>query len=95
MPRNLPLSAKTAFLKKRIADAEKHKNDALAFTKKNSQLANQKTQLRNQLLQQRRLTGVTQPSPEEQKLNADLKAYTTRLEWAMQCHRWIEADQKA
>ena len=95
MPRNLPLSAKTAFLKKRIADAEKHKNDALAFTKKNSQLANQKTQLRNQLLQQRRLTGVTQPSAEEQKLNADLKAYTTRLEWAMQCHRWVEADQKA
>lgn len=95
MPRNLSQSAKTAFLKKRIADAEKHKNDALAFTKKNSQLANQKTQLRNQLLQQRRLTGNTQPSAEEQKLNADLKAYSARVEWAMQCHQWIEADQKA
>ena len=95
MPRNLSQSAKTAFLKKRIADAEKHKNEALAFTKKNSALANQKTQLRNQLFQQRSLTGITQPSAEEQKLNADLKAYTTRLEWAMQCHRWIEADQKA
>ena len=95
MPRNLSQSAKTAFLKKRIADAEKHKNDALAFTKKNSQLAKQKTQLRNQLLQQRRLTGNTQPSAEEQKLNADLKAYSARVEWAMQCHQWIEADQKA
>ena len=95
MPRNLSQSAKTAFLKKRIADAEKHKNDALAFTKKNSQLANQKTQLRNQLLQQRKLTGITQPSAEEQKLNADLQAYSARIDWAMQCHRWIEADQKA
>ena len=95
MPRNLSQSAKTAFLKKRIADAEKHKNDALAFTKKNSQLANQKTQLRNQLLQQRRLTGITQPSAEEQKLNADLKAYAARIDWAMQCHQWIEADYKA
>ena len=95
MPRNLSQSAKTAFLKKRIADAEKHKNDALAFTRKNSKLANQKTQLRNQLLQQRKLTGATQPSAEEQKLNADLKAYSTRIDWAMQCHQWIEADQKA
>ena len=95
MPRNLSQSAKAAFLKKRIADAEKHKNNALAFTKKNSELANQKTQLRNQLLQQRKLTGITQPSAEEQKLNADLKAYSARIEWAMQCHQWIEADQKA
>ncbi len=95
MPRNLSNSSKTAFLKKRIADAEKHKNDALAFSKKNAGLANQKTQLRNQLVQQRRLAGIAQPSVEEQKLNADLKAFTTRIDWAMQCHRWIEADQKA
>jgi 5-methylcytosine-specific restriction endonuclease McrA len=95
MPRNLSQSAKTTFLKKRIADAEKHKNDARVFTKKNSELANQKKQLRNQLLQQRRLTGNTQPSAEEQKLNADVKAYSARVEWAMQCHQWIEADQKA
>jgi 5-methylcytosine-specific restriction endonuclease McrA len=95
MPRNLSQSAKAAFLKKRIADAEKHKNNALAFTKKNSDLANQKTQLRNQLLQQQKLTGIAQPSAEEQKLNADLKAYSARIEWAMQCHQWIEADQKA
>lgn len=95
MPRNLSQSAKTAFLKKRVADAEKHKNDALAFTEKNSQLANQKRQLLNQLLEQRRLTGVIQPSAEEQKLNADLKAYSARIDWAMQCHQWIEADQKA
>lgn len=95
MPSNLSQSAKAAFLKKRIADAEKHKNDALAFHKKNSDLANQKRQLLNQLLQQRRLTGVAQPSAEEQKLNADLTAYSARIDWAMQCHRWIEADQKA
>lgn len=95
MPRNLSQSAKTAFLKKRIADAEKHKNDALAFGKKNSQLANQKRQLLNQLTEQRRLTGVIQLSAEEQKLNADLTAYSARIDWAMQCHRWIEADQKA
>ena len=75
MPRNLSQSAKAAFLKKRIADAEKHKNDALVFTKKNSELANQKTQLRNQLLQQRRLTGNTQPSAEEQKLRDNLLSH--------------------
>ena len=34
MLRNLCQSAKTAFLKKRIRDAEKHKNDALTFGKK-------------------------------------------------------------
>lgn len=95
MPRNLSQSAKTAFLKKRIADAEKHKNEAVAFMNKNSDLANRKRQLLNQLVSQRQLSGVMQPSAEEIKLSKDLQAFQVRFDWSMQCHRWIEADKKA
>jgi 5-methylcytosine-specific restriction endonuclease McrA len=95
MPRNLSPSQKTAFLKKRIADAEKLKNDALAFMEKNKELQEKKFALRNELVQQRKIMGALQPSDEEKKLNNDLSAYNTRLEWALQCHNWIESDKKA
>ena len=57
MPRNLSPSQKTVFLKKRIADAEKLKNDALAFMEKNKELQEKKFALRNELVQQRKLWG--------------------------------------
>ena len=95
MPRNLSPSQKTAFLKKRIADAEKLKNDALAFMEKNKEHQEKKFALRNELVQQRKIMGALQPSNEEKKLNNDLSAYNTRLQWAMQCHNWIETDKKA
>ena len=95
MPRNLSPSQKTAFLKKRIADAEKHKNGALAFMEKNKELHQKKLSLRNQLIQQRKIMGALQPSDEEKKLNNDLSAYNTRIQWALQCHNWMESDKKA
>ena len=68
MPRNLSPSQKTAFLKKRIADTEKHKNDALAFMEKNKELHQKKLSLRNQLIQQRKIMGALQLSEEEKSL---------------------------
>lgn len=95
MPRNLSPSQKIVFLKKRIADTEKQKNDALTFMEKNKDLHQKKRSLRNQLIQQRKMTGSPQPSDEEKKLDSDLSAYNTRFQWAMQCHNWIESDKKA
>ena len=39
--------------------------------------------------------GALQPSDQEKKLNNDLSAYKTRLQWALQCHNWIASDKRA
>ena len=51
---------------------------------KNKELHEKKFALRNELVQQRKIMGALQPSDEEKKLNNDLSAYNTRLQWALQ-----------
>jgi hypothetical protein len=97
MPRNLNKSEKTAFLKKRIADAEYMLAGTVKFVEKNYQLFSQKVETLNQLRRQRSNspTWLSGPSEREQKLSRQVSDFRERLRIVEQFTKWIENDKQA
>ena len=97
MPRNLNKSEKTAFLKKRIADAEYMLASTVKFVEKNYQLFSQKVETLNQLRRQRSNspTWLAGPSEREQRLSRQVRDFRERLRIVEQFTKWIENDKQA